>query len=466
MYKNNLRLLGYPKANELAEIIVCAGLAQNFAALRAMVTVGIQKGHMNLHAKNIAISTGVPPYLAADCAEFMISRRKINKDGAINYIEALHLYTELRPNGNKLADKIPLSTFYVEIQYDDNHKPLVINIAFDCMTKKPLHLSIEKNPSQHSLPIEKEVHKAVIGEKRYEWLSDFLTALQGIRFGGSKWMSSLRLFRLRDVNWENMIDEELVQGKISLIHKLKILSVLISLTSNNLIKLNGPRFKQIYPLIKSDSNYNNLEEIKKTLEKDSIHFRFGIFLLYEMIKVLKYTLEQMMPSGIKLNLYIVEEVFLIIESAIAAYDLWVQADKGKFDFVKFLHFRKKRLSATMVLLCDALMIKQSDMNDTNFSKLKLLGEIIELEGTRVRDFSRWNESNLDEKNLYTYFLKMQGKINEGTSQLIQSEYFSFIQNIVEKKKAFLFSDNDYIFKDVYHSALQIIENYYHVGKQK
>jgi len=53
-----LRVLGVKTAQELAEITVAVGLAQNMAALRALATEGIQKGHMALHARNIAILAG------------------------------------------------------------------------------------------------------------------------------------------------------------------------------------------------------------------------------------------------------------------------------------------------------------------------------------------------------------------------------------------------------------------------
>ncbi|MCO6052206.1 hydroxymethylglutaryl-CoA reductase, degradative [Mesorhizobium sp. RP14(2022)] len=53
-----LKLLGVQSAQELAEVTVAVGLAQNMAALRALATEGIQKGHMALHARNIAIVAG------------------------------------------------------------------------------------------------------------------------------------------------------------------------------------------------------------------------------------------------------------------------------------------------------------------------------------------------------------------------------------------------------------------------
>ena len=54
----NLEILGVKSAQELASVIAAAGLAQNLGALRALATSGIQKGHMRLHAKNMAVSAG------------------------------------------------------------------------------------------------------------------------------------------------------------------------------------------------------------------------------------------------------------------------------------------------------------------------------------------------------------------------------------------------------------------------
>ncbi len=56
--KISVKILGVKTASELAEIIASVGLAQNFAAMRALATEGIQKGHMRLHSKNIAVQAG------------------------------------------------------------------------------------------------------------------------------------------------------------------------------------------------------------------------------------------------------------------------------------------------------------------------------------------------------------------------------------------------------------------------
>ncbi len=56
-----LAIAGVQSASELAEMMGAVGLAQNLAALRALVTDGIQKGHMSLHARSVAASVGAPP---------------------------------------------------------------------------------------------------------------------------------------------------------------------------------------------------------------------------------------------------------------------------------------------------------------------------------------------------------------------------------------------------------------------
>lgn len=77
-----LKILGVKSASELAEVMASVGLAQNFAALRALVTEGIQRGHMKLHARNIAAMAGAKGELIDKIAQIMIEERKIKIDRA------------------------------------------------------------------------------------------------------------------------------------------------------------------------------------------------------------------------------------------------------------------------------------------------------------------------------------------------------------------------------------------------
>jgi hydroxymethylglutaryl-CoA reductase len=84
-----IKLLGIKGASELGEVAAAVGLAQNFAALRALATVGIQKGHMSLHAKNIASSAGCPPDLVDEVVRIMVSERKVRMDRAQELVAEL-----------------------------------------------------------------------------------------------------------------------------------------------------------------------------------------------------------------------------------------------------------------------------------------------------------------------------------------------------------------------------------------
>jgi len=84
-----VKLLGVTNARELSEIAAAVGLAQNLAALRALATVGIQRGHMSLHARNIVASLGCPPELEAEVIDTIVRERKIRMDRAQEVIEEL-----------------------------------------------------------------------------------------------------------------------------------------------------------------------------------------------------------------------------------------------------------------------------------------------------------------------------------------------------------------------------------------
>ena len=80
--KANLKLMGVTHASELGEIIAAVGLAQNLAALRALATEGIQRGHMGLHARQIAIAAGASPEQAQALADQLVSEKNIRIDRA------------------------------------------------------------------------------------------------------------------------------------------------------------------------------------------------------------------------------------------------------------------------------------------------------------------------------------------------------------------------------------------------
>lgn len=84
-----VKILGVKTAVELGEVIASVGLVQNLAAIKALATEGIQKGHMSLHARNIAINAGAQDELIDKVAEKMVAMKKVRVDIAKEIIEEL-----------------------------------------------------------------------------------------------------------------------------------------------------------------------------------------------------------------------------------------------------------------------------------------------------------------------------------------------------------------------------------------
>jgi hydroxymethylglutaryl-CoA reductase len=82
-----IKILGVKTANELGEVMAAVGLAQNLGALRALAHEGIQRGHMSLHARNVAITAGASGPLIDMVVERMVSERKVRMDRAKELLE-------------------------------------------------------------------------------------------------------------------------------------------------------------------------------------------------------------------------------------------------------------------------------------------------------------------------------------------------------------------------------------------
>ena len=83
------KILGIKTATELGEVIAAVGLAQNLAALRALATEGIQRGHMRLHARNVAAMAGATGDLIDKVADAMVKEKKVRIDRAKEILEEL-----------------------------------------------------------------------------------------------------------------------------------------------------------------------------------------------------------------------------------------------------------------------------------------------------------------------------------------------------------------------------------------
>ncbi|HCA5188313.1 TPA: hydroxymethylglutaryl-CoA reductase, degradative [Acinetobacter baumannii] len=88
--KLSIQMLNIESASELGEVIAAVGLAQNMAAIRALATEGIQRGHMALHARNIAVVAGANPDEVDFIVDKMVAEHDVRND------RALELLVEIR----------------------------------------------------------------------------------------------------------------------------------------------------------------------------------------------------------------------------------------------------------------------------------------------------------------------------------------------------------------------------------
>ena len=98
----SLRLLGVDDAQGLACIAASVGLASNLAAVRALASDGIQRGHMGLHARSVAVAAGATGDLVEEVATLIVEARDITLEGARNALQVL--ITEGRDAGSAIDD--------------------------------------------------------------------------------------------------------------------------------------------------------------------------------------------------------------------------------------------------------------------------------------------------------------------------------------------------------------------------
>ncbi len=84
-----LQVMEVEGASDLAALVGAAGLAQNLAALRALASEGIQRGHMKLHARNLAVAAGAGPDQVGAVVDWMVGHGKVTASGAAEALEVI-----------------------------------------------------------------------------------------------------------------------------------------------------------------------------------------------------------------------------------------------------------------------------------------------------------------------------------------------------------------------------------------
>ena len=234
VYSLVLGMMGNPDSKRLATILCSVGLAQNFAALRALVTEGIQRGHMSLHARNIAISAGAPPHAINECVTYMSKASRINVTAAREYLDAHELHAKIGLFIRDSSHSKPPSTFFFEeglgrptttttpptgvnCQAEDR---VTLNIAFQTTGSDPVHFEFTADADTQPR-----------------------TDISRILFGSQTWAGIIEqcgsFDELLFVDLDNSRPNQL------LIRKLKYLSALLGAIVQNLMKNYGSETRQV-----------------------------------------------------------------------------------------------------------------------------------------------------------------------------------------------------------------------------
>ena len=419
-YQNNMKILGNPNSEELCQIMVSVGLAQNFAALRALVSEGIQKGHISLHAKNIAYRAGTPDHLIGDVVSFMKNSGSINEETAKRYLDSLQLYTKIRKNNgkNKNVNKNKLSCFYIDINFDFLKYPIKMNFLINSKISPEINFGLLTTGIKNTDERINIINNDLFGQKQKStWLYEFMNLVHG-----------LDLFK------NNL--EEIYQVK----YKVKLCVILIFQITNNLLKSSGNEeiiSNFITEMLKDKYQNGNFESlfdlIPDSAKIKSVSLEFGMTVILELYEIYLFYIDNYLTNRKSIMKMIKNEVIRSLNNFIK---LKQYKEKGKIssleEFDEYFELRLTRLNAIVLLLID-YGFSNEHYSEEDIINLISLGRYAEIEITLYRDYSstkKRTETVLNSYKLFKDYLRDNVGITD--EKLIKEKYFLLKQKEISK----------------------------------
>ncbi|KAE8970255.1 hypothetical protein PR001_g27047 [Phytophthora rubi] len=414
-------ILQQPTARNLSGIIVSVGLAQNFAAIRAIAVTGIQKGHMALHARNIAVAAGAPSELVSEVCSYMLLRKSINVETAKEYMHAHAVFSEIQSNSpptSPVSVTLP-SMFYVEIPIPDMEGTISLNIAFEAINKHPQYIAImapnAANKTQTTL------QRQLLGDKGYNQLEKmflFLASMRSIVISASNSESDLLASR----------------PNVGLQNKLQLLSILINILSYRLMEVRPEKVRAFMRKLleaSSGSASGQMHELDakffhnlmvESVEPGDELLSTGLPLFLALWQVLHYHIEQEVPHNL-LRARLVKEQWELLNDIVRSYELGTlsndSTDGGQplqERFLAYVAVQATRWQATLLLLIDSLALASELVIPERLDFLTRIGEYMEWEGSIAHDLARYHRDATERvPNAYLFWLSQRGiPHSEGT----------------------------------------------------
>jgi hypothetical protein len=378
LYKLSFGLMGNPDSKTLAAVFVSVGLAQNFAALRALATEGIQRGHMSLHARNIALSAGAPLQCIPECVKYMLSTAQISIESAQKYLQAHKLRTKFEKLYLKTEDVVEPSMLYFE--YEDANYGFSMNVAFRTLGTQPLTIVLCKDVVNQN-----ELVTELFGGKSYSWL--------------------VNIFKLLDSIKVHMFSPDRSNSVFS--KQLKLLSILVNLLTRKLYSAYPTETKTFlmhiignqnesmalagskpYTQWKSNEATHSLKSsplfhpilnrvINDVVKKCSF-LKIGLPLLLALWQVFEARIYESVGT-FELQTALLEEQRYVVASLITITNF--------NDFDCFLELQSRRLQISLFLYCDAVTFDETWLKESTFKMLNDIGRRVETSHCLTHDLS-------------------------------------------------------------------------------
>jgi hydroxymethylglutaryl-CoA synthase len=395
------KIMGRPSVQTLSQIIVSIGLAQNFAALRALAVEGIQKGHMALHARNIAIAAGAPSYLVPEVIKFMKTRHSINDRTAKEYLRLQSSFVNSYLPSS--AAKIPFqpSTLHIKFVSEDilskEKENVSIDVVFEtlCDSDGPQHIYVTESDVLHPMQ-----HAILGSDKGLMWLSNAYKFMQS---------GSLRLNSGPSLPFPRSNEDES--------RKLKLLSLVLNLVCR---RLSDGGFRDIPSIftcsvkkLPREAFRAELTSLIKAHEPSpSKACWVAVPLAAALFKSFNYLIQdQVHPFTPNLASAISNELLSVVDaiqkSRDATFDLKSSPTSVLADRLhSSLCIYSKRMQITLLILCDAICVPASLISDSAIRWLYRAGQILEKEIMIAHDVSGFHKDELKGiHNVYRLWLK-------------------------------------------------------------
>ncbi|ETP54606.1 hydroxymethylglutaryl-CoA reductase, degradative [Phytophthora nicotianae P10297] len=436
-------ILQQPTARNLSGIIVSVGLAQNFAAIRAIAVTGIQKGHMALHARNIAVAAGAPSELVSEVCSYMLLRKSINVETAKEYLHAHAVFSEIQSNSPPISPvsvTLP-SMFYVEIPIPELEDTISLNIAFEATNKHPQYIAIIA-PSKSDKTLT-TLQRQLLGDKGYNQLEKmfkFLASMRSIVISASSSESDLLLSR----------------SNVGLQNKLQLLSILINIIAYRLMEVRPDKvrtfMRQLLGASSGSANGANDGEMHEldakffhdlmveNVDPDDEILSTGLPLFLALWQVLHYHIEQEVPHKL-LRARLVKEQWGLLNDIVRSYELGTLSNDAaaateqplEEKFLAYVAVQATRWQATLLLLIDSLALASELVTPERLDFLARIGEYMEWEGSIAHDVARYQRDATERvPNAFLFWLS-QRRIPHAEGKKYEREFRDVADALASEK---------------------------------